>query len=97
MTDSGSQPLNTRDPQRCVTVRSPEKAGAWGLHDPQNSTPCDGCVIAPSTQDPNWGGPHLRHSARSNVAFADAHVEALRSSRWYYGGSPWLKPALGGP
>lgn len=97
ITDSGSQPLNTRDPQRCVTVKSPEKAGAWVLHDPQNSTPCDGCVTAPSTQDPNWGGPHLRHSARSNVAFADAHVEALRSSRWYYGGTPWLKPALGGP
>lgn len=96
MTDSGSQPLNTRDPLRCVTVMSPEKPGAWVLHDPVDSTPCTGCVTAPSTADPNWGGPHLRHSGRSIVTFVDAHVEALRASRWYYGGSPWLKPDVGG-
>jgi len=96
LTDSGSQPAPTRDPLRCVTVRSPEKAGAWVLHDPVDSTPCAGCVTVPSTQDPNWGGPHLRHSAKSNVAFADAHVELMLASRWYYGGSPWLKPAEGG-
>lgn len=91
LTDAGSQPIATRDPLRCVTVRSAEKAGAWVLHDPMNSTPCDGCVVAASTSDPNWGGPHLRHSGKSNVAFADSHVEPMLSSRWYYGGSPWLK------
>ncbi len=95
LTDGGSQPLATRDPVRCVTVRSREKAGAWVLHDPVNSTPCDGCVVAPPApdpgNDPNWGGPHLRHSSKSNVAFADSHVEPMLSSRWYYGGSPWLR------
>ncbi|MFM8360216.1 MAG: type II secretion system protein, partial [Verrucomicrobiota bacterium] len=96
VTDGASQPRATRDPNLCVTVRSAEKAGAWVLHDPVNSSPCDGCVTAPSTGDPNWGGPHLRHSERSNVLFADVHVEALRASRWYYGGSPWLRADQGG-
>ncbi|HAB18384.1 MAG TPA: prepilin-type N-terminal cleavage/methylation domain-containing protein [Verrucomicrobiota bacterium] len=91
LTDGASQPVATKDPQKCVTVKSPEKPGAWVLHDPVNSSPCDGCVVAAANQDPNWGGPHLRHSAKSNVAFADSHVEAMLSSKWYYGGSPWLK------
>lgn len=91
VTDGASQPVATKDPLKCVTVKSAEKAGAWVLHDPVNSSPCDGCVTVPSTQDPNWGGPHLRHSGKSNVSFADSHVESMLSSRWYYGGSPWLK------
>ncbi len=94
ITDGGSLPVATTDPLKCVTTQSPEKAGAWVLHDPVKSTPCDGCVI--STGDPNWGGPHLRHSGRSEVVFADSHVEALLSSRWYYGGSPWLRADQGG-
>jgi prepilin-type processing-associated H-X9-DG protein len=49
-----------------------------------------------SPADPNWGGPHLRHNARSNIAFADTHVEAMRASQWYYAGTPWLKPDIGG-
>jgi prepilin-type N-terminal cleavage/methylation domain-containing protein/prepilin-type processing-associated H-X9-DG protein len=96
LTDGGSQPLNSKDPLKCVTAASPEKAGAWVLHDPVNSTPCDGCVVATSAQDPNWGGPHLRHNKKSNVALTDGHVEIMPASRWYYGGSTWLKALIGG-
>ncbi|MFN0067120.1 MAG: prepilin-type N-terminal cleavage/methylation domain-containing protein [Limisphaerales bacterium] len=94
LTDGGTRPLNTRDPERCVTVASPEKPGCWIFHDPANDAPCTGCVTA--TDDPNWGGPHLRHNGRSNVAFADSHIETLKSSKWYWAGSPWLRPDLGG-
>jgi len=94
MTDSGTQPVNTKDPDKCVTPSSPEKAGAWIVHDPAKDDPCTGCVTSPN--DPNWGGPHLRHSQRSNVAFADTHIEGLKSRVWFYAGSPWLKPDLGG-
>ncbi len=96
LTDGASQPKATKDPLTCVTVNSPEKPGAWVLHDPVNSAPCTSCVTVPSTSDPNWGGPHLRHNAKSNVAMADAHVEPLPASRWYYGGSGWLKADVGG-
>jgi prepilin-type processing-associated H-X9-DG protein len=37
-----------------------------------------------------------RHEGRSFVLFGDSHVEQ-RLNDWYYGGSPWLDPALGGP
>lgn len=94
LTDGGSRPVNTPDPMRSVTVQSPEKAGAWIIHDPANDAPCVGCVTSPG--DPNWGGPHLRHSARSNVAFADSHVETMLASQWYFARSPWLDPRRGG-
>lgn len=94
MTDGGSQPVNTKDPMKCVTVESKEKPGCWIVHDPGNDAPCNGCTV--SGGDPNWGGPHLRHNGRSNVAFADSHVESMRSSQWYWSGTPWLNPSLGG-
>jgi len=95
MTDGGSQPKNTTDPEQCVTVDSEEKAGCWIVHDPGNSAPCGGCVT--SSGDPNWGGPHLRHSGgTSNVSFVDSHIETLQARRWYWAGTPWLKPKLGG-
>jgi prepilin-type N-terminal cleavage/methylation domain-containing protein/prepilin-type processing-associated H-X9-DG protein len=93
MVDSGAQPLNTTDPEKCVTEKSREKAGAWIVHDPRNDAPCMGCV---TSLDGNWSGPEPRHKGRSNVAFADGHVEILKSSKWYWGGSPWLNPRLGG-
>jgi len=96
ITDGASQPLASKDPLKCVTVASAEKAGAWVLHDPMKSSPCDGCVVAPSTGDPNWGGPHLRHSGKSEIVFADSHVESLAASRWYYGETPWLRADTGG-
>ncbi|MBI2926527.1 MAG: prepilin-type N-terminal cleavage/methylation domain-containing protein [Verrucomicrobia bacterium] len=94
MTDSGTKPVPTKDPTKCVTTRSIEKPGSWVLQDPMNDAPCSGCV---TSTDPNWCGPQLRHISRSNVSFADAHVEALRASQWYYGDTPWLKPSVGGP
>ncbi|PYI88374.1 MAG: hypothetical protein DME26_03730 [Verrucomicrobia bacterium] len=94
LTDGGTQAANTRDPNKSVTVNSLPKPGCWILHDPGNDAPCVGCVSSPD--DPNWGGPHLRHSDRSNVAFIDGHIEALKSSRWYFAGTPWLKPSVGG-
>ena len=51
ITDSGVQPSNTVDPQRCVTTKSREKAGAWIIHDPRNDSPCVGCV---TSLDSNW-------------------------------------------
>jgi prepilin-type N-terminal cleavage/methylation domain-containing protein/prepilin-type processing-associated H-X9-DG protein len=93
-TDSGSRPVNSKDPLKSVTPTSPEKPGAWIVHDPANDAPCNGCVT--SVGDPNWGGPHLRHSKRSNVAFADSHVDTMKGN-WFYATSPWLKPEIGGP
>jgi prepilin-type N-terminal cleavage/methylation domain-containing protein len=93
LTDGGTRPINTVDLNRCVTPSSPEKPGCWVLHDPGNDAPCNGCVTA---EDPNWGGPHLRHAGRSVVLLVDTHVEVLKSSRWYASGSPWLKPDAGG-
>ena len=94
MTDGGSRPVNSKDPNKCVTPSSPEKAGCWIVHDPANDAPCTGCTTSPS--DPNWGGPHLRHNNRSNVSFVDSHVESMRSSQWFWSGTPWLQPDLGG-
>ena len=89
LTDGGSQALNTKNPEKCVTVDSPEKPGCWIVHDPGNSAPCGGCVVS---TDPNWGGPHLRHSGRSTVAFADSHIETMAARQWYWAGTPWLRP-----
>lgn len=94
VTDGGTRPVNSKDPDKCVTTASPEKAGCWIVHDPAKDDPCTGCVT--SAGDPNWGGPHLRHNGRSNISFADSHVEALKARAWYYAGSTWLKPDLGG-
>ena len=94
LTDGGTRPTNTKDPQKCVTPQSPEKPGCWIVHDPANDAPCTGCVT--SQGDPNWGGPHLRHNQRSNNLFVDGHVQAMKASQWYWAGTPWLKPALGG-
>jgi prepilin-type processing-associated H-X9-DG protein len=93
LTDSGTKPLNTPNPYKCVTPQSPEKPGCWIVHDPANDAPNTGGV---TDDDPNWGGPQLRHNARSNLAFADGHVELLPAWRWYWGGTPWLKPDVGG-
>jgi prepilin-type N-terminal cleavage/methylation domain-containing protein len=61
-----------------------EKPGCWIVHDPANDAPCSGCVTA--TGDPNWGGPHLRHNQRSNIA--------LR--RFPHGSQTRLRLVLGG-
>lgn len=93
LTDAGSQALDTKDPEKCVTVNSPEKPECWIVHDPVNSSPCGDCV---NSADGNWGGPLLRHNGRSNLAFADGHIESLQARQWYWGGTPWLQPDEGG-
>jgi len=95
ITDSGSKPINTTDPNRCVTPATPEKPGTWIIHDPGNDAPNVGSV---TDDDPNWGGPMPRHPGfRSAIFFMDGHVESLKPSMWYWSLSPWLQPAKGGP
>lgn len=93
MADAGTQPRDSTNPAQCVTVASPEKPGCWIIHDPANDAPCTGCV---TSADANWGGPHPRHNGRSAVSFADTHIESLRPARWYWSGTPWLRPDIGG-
>ena len=88
-TEAGTQPVNTDDPLRCVTEKYREKSVYWIVHDPGNIRPCNGYV---TSGDPNWGEPHLRDSGRSNVSFTNGHAEVLRSSVWYWYGTPWLDP-----
>ena len=92
--DGGTAAKNTPDRMMCVTAQSPQKPGCWIVHDVGNDSPCVGCVS--STSDPNWGGPLPRHDERSNNGFADAHVERMKPMQWYWAGTPWLKPELGG-
>jgi prepilin-type processing-associated H-X9-DG protein len=33
---------------------------------------------------------------RTAVAFVDGHAESLKPSRWFWAGTPWLKPNVGG-
>ncbi len=91
--DAGCKPIKSTDPLKCVTTASKEKPGCWIVHDPNNDAPNNGGV---TNDDPNWGGPLLRHMGRCNVLFADTHAENLPASRWYWGGTPWLKPDTGG-
>lgn len=92
-TDGGSRPLRTADRLKCVTPRSPKKPGCWIVQDPGSDLPAS----LATTDDPNWGGPLLRHNERSVVMFVDGHAEALRASAWYWAGTPWLDPEKGGP
>jgi prepilin-type N-terminal cleavage/methylation domain-containing protein/prepilin-type processing-associated H-X9-DG protein len=91
--DAGSQPTNTANPNQCVTTSSPQKAQCWVMDDPGG--PYSGLVCAPSRLDDNWCGPSIRHSARCNVGFLDGHNEKM-NAQWYYRGTPWLQPMLGG-
>ncbi len=91
--DSGSKPINTTDPLKCVTATTPEKPGCWIVHDPGDDAPDTGGVTG---TDPNWGGPMPRHNGRSAIAFLDGHVVSLKPSMWYWSLTPWLKPTTGG-
>ena len=94
ITDGGSKAINTTNPRLCVTQSTPEKPGCWIVHDPGNDAPNNGGV---TNDDPNWGGPMPRHDGRSAIAFVDGHVVSMRPSAWYWSGTPWLKPGVGGP
>ncbi len=91
--DSGTKPLLTTDPLKCVTPATPEKPGCWILHDPGNDAPNTGGVTG---DDPNWGGPIPRHFGRSAIVFMDGHVDSFLPRKWYWSGTPWLKPDVGG-
>ena len=77
VTDSGTQPVRSRDPKRIVTINSKEKPGSWIIHDLDNDAPCNGCV---ASGDPNWAAPILRrqtHSLRAARAYAFAASMAV--------------------
>ncbi len=42
------------------------------------------------------GGPLARHLEFTNLAFADGHVKAMPIEKWYYNGTPWMNPSVGG-
>ncbi len=94
ITDGGTAPRKTSIAQLCVTPTVKQKPGCWILHDVLNDAPATGAVA--SEADPNWGGPLPRHNQRSNNSYVDGHVEAQKPVQWYWGGSPWLKPDVGG-
>ena len=91
LTDSGTMAVDSKDPTKCVTPESKEKAQSWVLDD----TGGFGSVYVTGT-DPNWCGPSVRHTKRSVVGFMDGHAATLKSSQWYYHFTPWLNPAFGG-
>ena len=93
LTDAGTRPVLTKDPNLCVTATTPEKPGCWIVHDPGNDAPNTGGV---TSTDPNWGGPHPRHNGRSAIAFVDGHIDSARPSKWFWADTPWLKPDIGG-
>jgi prepilin-type processing-associated H-X9-DG protein len=90
LADSGTLPINTSDPGRCVTRQSPQKAGSFVLNDPAATEP--NCLVIDPI-NPDWCGPELRHNnGRSAVTMADSHVEIKKASEWYWAGTPWLYP-----
>ena len=90
LADSGTRADANKKPS--VTTATPTKLGGWMLGDPQVGD-CPSCVTG---DNPNWCGPHLRHNQRSNNGFGDGHAESMKGF-WYYGNTPWLDPARGGP
>jgi prepilin-type N-terminal cleavage/methylation domain-containing protein len=94
LADSGTLPINTTNPALCVTLQSPQKAGAFVINDPAGTQP-NNLVISPI--NPDWSGPELRHNnGRSAVAMTDGDVDIKKASEWYWAGTPWLYPTNGG-
>lgn len=94
LADSGTLPQETSDASVCVTQRSPQKGGGFIIDDPAATGP--GALVM-EADNGDWCGPELRHSdGRSVVAMTDAHVDVMKASQWYWAGTPWLNPALGG-
>jgi prepilin-type N-terminal cleavage/methylation domain-containing protein/prepilin-type processing-associated H-X9-DG protein len=91
LADSGVKAIDSSDPAKCVTIKSQEKEQAWIIEDPGGF----GAGFVTS-DDPNWGGPSIRHGQKSNVGFVDGHAILMKAQQWYYHHTPWLNPALGG-
>ena len=102
LADSGTQAVNTTNGNLCVTRQSLYKSGGWILTNPNETDYWGTAVLAGSAaQHPNWQdwcGPDLRHngSTASMVVFVDGHVEAKKSSEWYWADTPWMDPKVGG-
>lgn len=94
LADSGTLPRDTDNAAACVTEESPQKAGGFIINDPAATAP-NAEVVDPANGD--WCGPELRHDdGRSVVALADGRVETMKASEWYWAGTPWLNPNIGG-
>ena len=91
ITDSGTRAKDTTDPNQCVTKTSTEKTEVWVLDDVGGF---GGGTVA--SDEPNWGGPSIRHDGRSEVSFLDGHAEGMKPSQWYWRWTPWLNPSQGG-
>ena len=94
LSDAGMTALDTTDPNQCITINSSytEKQSCVAIEDPGGTW--SNFVCDPAM--PNWGGPCIRHQGRSSVSFLDGHVQAMKSSQWYWHWTCWLNPALGG-
>ena len=95
ISDMGTAAVDTVDPDRCVTTSSVQKNEVWCLDD-VGSFGGSAAGNYVNSNEPNWGGPSLRHNGRSEVAFLDGHATGMKSSQWYWRWTPWLNPALGG-
>lgn len=96
ITDGGMAPLQTTDPNRCITPSCEKKYGGWVLEDVLKDADSPDVGAVSSTTDPNWCGPFPRHgNFQSNNGFVDCHVELMKPSQWYYGNTPWLQPMPG--
>ena len=91
LSESGTQATDTSNPALCVTLASPEKVESWLIDD---AAGFGGSMVC--GDDPNWGGPSIRHGGRGSVSFVDGHASSMRSAQWYWHWTPWLNPALGG-
>lgn len=101
MADGGSQAgTGTPTPaNNSVNETSVEKPSAFILQDPGaniTSGACASCTTQSPAAQPGWGGPRVRHLQTSVVGFADGHVKSMRAEQWYYSGSNWLNPNVGG-
>ena len=98
ITDGGTLAVDDPNGDVAVTPASTYKPNCWILIRPAGSE-AFGTLQVTTTASGNskdWGGPHLRHSKRSNVGFVDGHVETIPSAGWYYANTPWTDPDLGG-
>jgi len=86
-------------------IGTTEKANVWYIHPSWtgsyggNAATVDGTGRnnrVNGTADQNWGAPSPRHLDTSNVLFADGHVKALRTDKYYFNGSTWLDRTVGG-
>jgi prepilin-type N-terminal cleavage/methylation domain-containing protein/prepilin-type processing-associated H-X9-DG protein len=91
LSETGTRAIDSNDPARCVTVTSPEKVESWLVDDAGGF---GGPLVC--GDDPNWGGPSIRHGGRGSVSFVDGHSASVKASQWYWHWTPWLNPALGG-